>query len=140
VGEGVYTFCSFKDDVSASAAVSAVRPALWHILLPAERSRAVTAPARGDPYGDVINEIAHACPAELALCRLDRYHPTALPTLERNKALRTGKERVIPATADKGTRVELGPALAYKDFSGVYQLTAEPLHSESLGLRVSAVL
>jgi hypothetical protein len=54
-------------------------------------------------------------------------------------ALYLGEQRVVLTAADIIARLDLGPALADQNRATSYQLAAEPLYTQSLGLRVASV-
>ena len=57
----------------------------------------------------------------------------AAPGAESHLALDQCKQRVVAATADPFTGMEVGAALPQDDLAGVDPLTAETLHAEPLG-------
>src|SRR4051812_19648002 len=59
--------------------------------------------------------------------------------LERDDAADLGKERIVAADPDVRARVLLRPALTNEDRAAADELTAEALHAEAFGLRVTAV-
>ena len=63
------------------------------------------------------------------------------PRLVPNRTAAGGQreQRVVAATADQVTGVELGATLTDEDLTGADDLTTEALHAESLGRGVTAV-
>jgi len=53
---------------------------------------------------------------------------------ELNRTRSQSEQRVVPAATDVVTRVEVCTTLANDDLAGVYQLSAEALHTEALGI------
>src|SRR3954447_12987618 len=91
---------------------------------------------------------AARCDAKLLLCRhrlgrlLERHDAdrlAAAPVTEEHVALGQREQRVVATAADEIARVELRAPLAQDDLAGVDQLTAEPLHTETLSVGVAAV-
>src|SRR5699024_705925 len=61
IQQGVYLGVDFEDDVSAVAAVAAVRPAQGHELLAAHGVTAIAAIAGFEVQNDPVNEVRHGC-------------------------------------------------------------------------------
>ena len=66
------------------------------------------------------------------------YAPTTLDT-ELHGAGRQGKQRVVSAAAHILAGVEVGAALADEDLAGIHGLSAEPLHTQVLSVRITTV-
>src|SRR4051812_32021688 len=71
--------------------------------------------------------------------RHDVHDATAAEGAELDGTGVQGEQGVVTATADAGTRVEVGAALADEDLAGVDLLAAEALHAEALSVRVTTV-
>src|SRR5262245_39414368 len=72
--------------------------------------------------------------------RDDVHDPAAAPGAELHGAGRQREQRVVAATADVRTGVEVGAALADDDLAGADDLAAVPLDAQALGVGVAAVL
>ena len=64
-------------------------------------------------------------------------HAATIFEFDRARDLR--KERIVFAPADVFTRLDGGTALADDDGTAGYELTAEDLHAEPLGVRIATV-
>src|SRR5262249_40083995 len=148
-------------------AVAAVRAAERLELLPVHRRAAVPAVARLHRDGDVVGELGHfsiaswvalaaTCheggpargpPSTYALVSLvadlvrprRARGPRAAHPPDRARPADEREQGVVPATADARAGVEVGAALAHDDLARVDLLTAESLHAQPLGGRVTAV-
>ena len=59
---------------------------------------------------------------------------------ETNDTVSLGIQRIITAASDIGAGMDVGSALSVQDVAGLYKLSVRSLRSQSLRLRITAVL
>ena len=71
--------------------------------------------------------------------RVDRDGPAASVHLEFDHTVGSGEESVVAPAAHVASGMEVGASLAYDDAASTHVLAAVPLHTESVGIAISAV-
>ena len=155
VHQGRQVVVRHKDDITAAAAVAAVRTARRHEFFAVERHRTVAALAGVQPDRGGINKITgcHKIPLYYkkrasregppvpVLLLLDRAAlAVTAHALKVNAAIDQSEQGVIAADADALTRMDMGAALTDQDVAGQNELTVAALDAEALGLGITTVL
>src|ERR1051326_5898885 len=84
------------------------------------------------PHGPSAKKLGSAA-------RNDAHDLATAPRPKLARTRRQREQRVVAAPADQVARVEVRAALAHDDLAGEDLLTAEALHTESLGVGVATV-
>src|SRR6516165_10002695 len=155
VDQGVQIVRRGKDDVTAFAAVTAVRAAELDELLAAKARSPSSAVTALQIDLALVEELHGASTAPRTRCRLGellgglrrrrgRRHDRDISTpgttrMESDRTTRCREDRVIAADADMRPRMKLGAALTHDDVAGKYALAAELLHAEPPAATVAPV-
>src|SRR5262245_9871481 len=123
-----------QDDVAARPAVTAVRPALRHVLLAPQVDAAVAAAPRLHlDAGAVLEHV------DLLGLTVDFDEAAFTALSERHGAGTLCEDRVVATDPGAVARTESRPALSHEDHPGLDLLTGEDLHAEHLRVRVASV-
>src|SRR4029453_12506351 len=135
-----------QHDVATAAAVAAIRPTPWLVLLAVERGHAVAAAPGGHLDGGLVDEhgaLSGSGPGRAGLgARVDAGQLAAAHHVVHDMAVDLGEQGVAAAAADAGAGGaggDAGAALSAQDRARGHPLAAVTLAPEPLGGRVAAV-